>query len=219
MIGGYLLIEPILFYLGLALSCGFLILFVVFILFLGKMPKAAKAIITCWLKRRTLVIDANEVGQFMFKPFIRKGHEGQLERDIGGGWTEVRLVPRHSNPIVATPYVLEDTGIPCLLSYSPKAIVFTPKMLAAMTVVNTPVDQRKGLSKSLIEWAEKTNMPIELQEEFASKLVDKEGEPLTDEKTGDQLVKIDHRTKTVKSSIVVTLHLQTILLHQLLLSL
>lgn len=154
----WVMLDEISFYMFLGFTAAFFVLLVVTLIIFLKMPPAAKAVIGSWLKKKILVIDSDDSGLLVFKGFKKGGDEGQIERKDKRGYTEVKIIPRHSNPIVAVSYHLEKTGIPAFLSYSGKAVVATPQMLAATRVSQT---DGKFIPKEVKEWAKKQNISFE----------------------------------------------------------
>lgn len=185
----WIMLDEVSFYIFLGLTTAFFILLIVNLIIFGKMPPAARAIISCWLKKRTLVIDTDDSGLFIFKAFKKGGDEGQLERKAKKGYTEVKTIPRHSNPLVSTRYYLEKTGIPTFLSYMGKIMVATPKMLAAMRVAK----MKKGLPKFVIEWAKENKIPVEVLKETVAEVEGEKKTVIVPEEVEKDLFSIDPR--------------------------
>lgn len=164
----WIMLDEISFMLFLGCTAGFFVLLTVLLFVYFKMPTGARSIISCWLKKRTLVVEGDDRGVLSLKDYKKGGDEGQLERKDKRGYLEAKIIPRHSNPIISTPYHLQGTGIPTFLSYSGKTIVGSPQMVAAMNVAASK--EKEHLPKHVKEWAKKQhveltyNKPIEQED-------------------------------------------------------
>lgn len=156
----WVMLDELSFYLFLGFTAGFFILLAVMLVVFGKMPRGAKAIIGCWLKKGALEMDADDAGHLKLVRTKLSGDEGQLERKDKKGYSNVKIIPRHGNPMVATRYFLEGTGIPVFPAYSGKAVVANPQMLAAMRVARTPKKERDKLPDEIKEWAKSIKVPV-----------------------------------------------------------